>query len=912
MLKLGMGALTATIQAFGQDPTALLEAQALRATSQAPATADLTSRSAPAATNQVDEQAVHRLDQERLEKEIWAAKAREGVVSRFAADLFETRQFGFGLTDGGISEDYVLGVGDRLQMNVFGSANQEVPLQVDGRGGVVIPRVGTVPVAGMTLAKARAALQAKVGQMFSRSTVDLAVTKLREVRIFVLGEVYKPGSFLVPNLTSIVNALGLSGGPTAIGSFREIRVLRGGKLVHAVDLYPLRAEGLGNLNFGFQNGDTLFVPLVQNQVQLEGGFTRVVASVLGPTPGQNDGDESQGSSPEQRRLAREIKTLDAQLAPAPRVVGLGPARDAGVPEPGSAPALTATSRADLEALRIELKSQLANLRIKGRGDQRIEPDTGEGMAHVASEAEGQAAWLSRWMLTGKAPVMLFEMLPGETVKDALRFAGGFALQAFSGSVTLRRVAATGALEVTDVGAEAMARTALQRGDALTALPLRDQSGGAVTVSGWTRVQGAFAWTQGQRIGDFLKRLAQVLPDTYMERGELVRTLPDHSKQYLAFNLSKALAGDAQHNLPLQARDAIELYRVGDMRLQRTLTVVGPVTRQGTYEFLDGMRASDLVFRAGLPLLSANRYIAELTHVRDGKPAEIRKLDLTRLISTEFASPVDLKDDLLNPLLEPFDLLSIYAKTDYRQHRTVLLSGQVVRPGSYEVDAAGTTLKDIVARAGGLTPDAMPSAGIFLRSLVKASGEKARASVLAGVQGGDPTANGINEILSRLNEKKLVNAPNSPQNGTLQQTPILHNLQAGGLNRLVVNFPAMLAGDPAAQVDLLDGDEIVIPRKTDVAYVVGEAASPFAAFKAAPGMTVKDLLNMAGGPTRNADMWNMRLLKADGRILDSWLNRKSVEPGDALLIPQRIHRDVTWQENLSALTPLAIMVNAVKK
>ena len=80
-----------------------------------------------------------------------------------------------------------------------------------------------------------------------------------------------------------MNVLGLAGGPTAAGSYRQIRVLRGGKLLHALDLYPLRAEGLGNMNLSFQNGDTIFVPMAYNQITLEGPFARVKA-LLPPPP----------------------------------------------------------------------------------------------------------------------------------------------------------------------------------------------------------------------------------------------------------------------------------------------------------------------------------------------------------------------------------------------------------------------------------------------------------------------------------------------------------------------------------------------------------------------------------------------------------------------------------------------------
>ncbi|HEY3270467.1 MAG TPA: SLBB domain-containing protein, partial [Geothrix sp.] len=182
----------------------------------------------------------------------------------------------------------------------------------------------------------------------------------------------------------------------------------------------------------------------------------------------------------------------------------------------------------------------------------------------------------------------------------------------------------------------------------------------------------------------------------------------------------------------------------------------------------------------------------------------------------------------------------------------------------------------------------------------------RAAEESGLAGKDPTAKGINEILERLNETKR-----QPLTGQLLKNPLLHGLLAGSLNRMVVDFSGSLKGDALSDVELQDGDEIIIPRATEAAYVVGETASPFATYKVRKGMKVADLLKLAGGTTRNADTSNIRLLKADGRILDSWIDGKAVEPGDTVLVPQRFRRDTNWQENLQALTPLALILNAVK-
>jgi len=859
-------------------------------------------------------------ENDKLDQELLALKRRERGPRRFAADLFQIRQRGTAATEGGIADDYVLGTGDRLNLNVFGSATFDLPVQVDGRGEIVIPKVGTAKVGGLTLGKAKAAVQGLLSRNFSKSSLDLQVTKLREVRVFVMGEVYRPGSYLVSSLSSLVNVLSLAGGPTAVGSYRDIRVMRGGRLVFSLDLYPLRAEGLGNPNVALQSGDTVFIPMAQNQVLLEGAFQRVVAQRIEAgkpgEPSESEGIDLDPLKQPRERVQREIKAIEAQLSPGQEAAKQELDRPEGqegleakvaarnLPPPSP---LTLVERTGLEDRLAFLKRQLVALKAPTGQDHRLrlDPETNRPVRQPEADAL-HPEWLQRWELTGTAPRMQFELRAGETVADALRFAGGFAPEAGAGTLSLRRRNAAGVLVGQDLPPDATVRTPLQRGDLLSALPQRQRVGSVVQVLGWARVPGTFARTEGSRVGDLLRRESQVLPDTYRARGEVVRTSLEGTTRFLVFDVDKALAGDPGHDLLLEDRDRVELFRMEDLRLPRYVSVLGPVARPGTYAFHEGMRASDLIFRAGIPEKSADRLVAELARSGDGRPSEVIRLDLARLLSTTEGSPVALVDDAVNPRVRADDQLSLFEKPGYKIHRTVRISGQVVRPGSYALDASKPTLRALIQRAGGLTPEAMPHAGIFLRRLSTQDASLQRAAEESGLMGKDPTAKGINEILERLSETKR-----QTTTGQLLKSPVLHGLLAGNLNRMVVNFEAALKGNQGTDVELQDGDEIIIPQATEAAYVVGEAASPFATYKVEKGMKVSDLLRLAGGTTRNADASNIRLLKADGRILDSWVEGRPVEPGDTVLVPQRIRRDTSWQENLQALTPLALILNAIK-
>lgn len=838
----------------------------------------------------------------RLADQIKAMKDKETGPRRFASDLFDVRQRGSFSTDGGIAEDYVLGTGDQVYLNAVGSASFDLPLQVDGRGEVQIPKVGSARVAGLTLGRAREVLQGVVSKNFARTTVDLQVVRLREVRVSVMGEVYQPGAYLVPSLASLVNVLSLTGGPTRSGSFRDIRVMRGGRLVFRLDLYPLRAEGTGNPNFTLQSGDVIFVPLNQNQILLEGAFTRVVANQATDTLNPDAPLDPQNLLRD--GITREIHAIKSQLEPPPAVVPPGSLPPGVVLQ--SATVDKATRRA-LEMRLAALNRKLAELDQVRRADHRLKVDPVTQEVLQPQYDSTIPGWLRGWQDQGIAPQMSFEIKPGETVLDLYRFAGGLVTEAGMGTLIIRRRDLSGRTDALTVMAqpEAMGKVPLWRGDVLSALPQRDTLDRMVQVAGWARIPGVFSRAEGLRVGDLLKRDNQVLPTTYRARGEIVRTLPDNRTQYFAFDVDKAIAGDPAHNLLLADRDRIELYQVDDFRLMRTVTVLGPVSFPGPFNFHDGMRASDLIFRAGVPNKSADRLVAELAHTRDGKPSEVVPLDLAKLLSTDSTSPLNLNDDRVNPKLLPDDQLSIFERPDYRTHRTVQISGQVARPGSYTLEEDHETLSHLIQRAGGLTADAMPKAGILLRPIGEAKElEEAEAGLRAA--GKDPTANGINDILNRLSETKR-----QPNSGTLISTPVLHALQAGDLSRLVVDFNKAVTGKAGADVELVDGDQIIVPRRTDAAYVVGETASPFAVYKVNDGMSVGDLIKLAGGPTRNADTWNIRLLKADGRIIDRRVTHQDVEPGDAVLVPQKIKRDFTWQENLASLTPLALILNAIK-
>ncbi|MFZ9834723.1 MAG: SLBB domain-containing protein [Holophagaceae bacterium] len=838
----------------------------------------------------------------KLEEEIKALKKldRKNKPRQFAADLFEYRQPMTSATDGGISEDYVLGTGDRLQLNVFGSATFETPVQVDGKGDLAIPKVGVVKVAGLTLKKAKAAVQQIVSGQFSKTDVDLQVIKLREVRISVLGEVYKPGTYLVSSLSSVLNILGLTGGPNTSGSYRDIRIVRGGKVVDRIDLYPLRGEGLGNLNVALQSGDVVFVPLASGKVLLEGAFRRVTQqrSIDLLTDDLKKADTALLELSEKDKLRMEIeesikvaelKLTNSKLNPEDESIILGEIKT--------------------------LKKQLNELAPAKANDLRIEiGPTGKIYKNTSSGFTETPEWWIQWDQYGVIPRMEFELKNGESLSALIRWAGGID-EAYDSGIYTRRYQDSQNQWITQTFTLSTSfKATLQAGDILTALPKYSAKEASVQVVGHIRIPGPYAPEKGLRVGDLIKNNQLLLPTTYLARAEITRTSLNKVSTFLSFDVSKAVAGDPSHNLLLEERDVVRFYSNEDLRFTRYVRLSGPLSRAGLYAYLEGMRASDLIFRAGLVYPQANKYRAELsrTKIAEGsgnQGSTVIPLKLDQLISTESQSPVDLKDDALNPLLQPQDVIALFEIPSFRYHRSVVIRGQVQRPGEYVFDKDHITLRDVIARSGGLTDKAFVSGAVFLRG----------ANVIAQIEGLessslDPLALGVPDIFRRLSEVKR-----DPTTGVLQSNPIRFGVSSLANKRLVVDFEKALQGDRQADITLEDGDEIVIPEFTSTAYVIGEVASPFTVYQLgdrSDRIRVIDAIKKAGMYTRNADTSNIRLLKANGQIIDNitpfglWTHWTYMGPGDTVIIPPRYAINSSWQQDLTALTNLALIYKVI--
>ncbi len=199
----------------------------------------------------------------------------EQALKPFGYDLFEGVPSTFApVSDIQVPMDYVVGPGDTLKVQLYGNEPATYSLTVGRDGRINFPKLGPIMVSGMSFDRARAIIELRVTKELIGSRVSVTMGDLRSIRVFVLGEAEKPGSYSVSGLSTMTNALFVSGGVKKIGSLRKIELRRNGRLVTVLDLYDLLLHGNTNADQQLMPGDVIFIPPIGNTVSVYGAVRR--------------------------------------------------------------------------------------------------------------------------------------------------------------------------------------------------------------------------------------------------------------------------------------------------------------------------------------------------------------------------------------------------------------------------------------------------------------------------------------------------------------------------------------------------------------------------------------------------------------------------------------------------------------
>ena len=193
----------------------------------------------------------------------------------FGRNIFNTENLTFAPAQNiATPANYVLGAGDEVVINIWGASQQTVQQTVSADGYIVIPNVGLVRLAGLTVSKAKATLKEKLGKSYGDSHFELSVGGIRSLQIQVMGEVVRPGTYTLSSLSSAFNALYAAGGINELGTLRDIRVFRHGQKIATIDVYEYLIKGHTSSNVHLADGDVILVGPYDCLVEITGNVKR--------------------------------------------------------------------------------------------------------------------------------------------------------------------------------------------------------------------------------------------------------------------------------------------------------------------------------------------------------------------------------------------------------------------------------------------------------------------------------------------------------------------------------------------------------------------------------------------------------------------------------------------------------------
>jgi protein involved in polysaccharide export with SLBB domain len=396
---------------------------------------------------------------------------------------------------------------------------------------------------------------------------------------------------------------------------------------------------------------------------------------------------------------------------------------------------------------------------------------------------------------------------------------------------------------------------------------------------------------GMRVADLVRMAGGLTRLANLERAEVVRVDENRTYRTIYFHLGKAIAGDPEENLLLSNEDHVQIHSIMETRFKKTVLASGEVNNAGEYVLTDGMRLSDLLFKAGGFREGAYTKEAEVIR-REISP----RGDLVRtqalVVLPEKALRGEADADI--PLKE-YDLLVVRQIPNWTKNIRVTLAGEVQFPGIYTAHK-GERLSSVVERAGGFTNGAYLKAAQFTRLSTQRTQQEAIDKLIDDLE--VEVAQKAQQVSGAIDKEDL---EANKQLLEARRSLIAQLKKARAKGRVVIHLTSAdrLKGS-AADILLEDGDRLEIPEKTNVVNVVGRVYNPTGVVYNPADDTVGHYLKMVGGPTASADRDHIFLLKSNGSVVTrenadgaflstgrQGLLTTRVDPGDSIVVPEKL-------------------------
>lgn len=630
----------------------------------------------------------------------------------FGADLFKTS----GLTFEpnlrlATPRNYVIGPDDEMLIDIYGYSEASYKLTVSPEGTINIPYVGVVPVSGMTIESATSRIRSRLSTIYSglrtgNTSVSVAIGNIRSVKVVLTGEVVKPGTYSLPSVATVFNALYSSGGPTQNGSFRQIEVIRGGRRIATLDVYDFLLTGELKNNVRLQDQDVIRIPTYRKRVEIVGEVKR--PGIFEMVNGEDLSDllRFAGDFTERAYQAR-VKVLKN----------------------------TATERKISDVTSAEFAT--------------YQPSTGDKyfVDEILDRFENRVTIEGAVFRPGQ-----FEMEPGLTVGSLIRKAEGLREDAFQNRGYITRLkddlqTELVSFDIAKVLSGQAADIPLKREDIVVISSIFDlKEEYTVRVEGEVQQPGKLEYAEGMNLEDAIIQAGGFKEGATSQRVEVSRRVKNSNALSTSAQVAEVFQIDANQDLKtatagfvLQPFDIVAVRPSAGYEVQKQVRVEGEVLYPGVYTITKkDERISDILKRAGG--FTAWAYAEGASLKRSGSPKDSVEMKMefekylvkrlsdqketdnasknrvssgrdTIVVKPEFEAErnefvgIDLPMILKQPgskadiFLEEGDVLNIP-----KQLQTVKVSGEVLSPVTV-VYSKNKSFKQYVANAGGFSEKA---------------------------------------------------------------------------------------------------------------------------------------------------------------------------------------------------------------
>lgn len=792
-----------------------------------------------------------------------------------------------------VPSQYVVGPGDEVKILLWGRVNAQHNLIVDRKGSITIPGMGPIYVAGMTFEKMATNLIRQTSEIIG-ANVDISMGALKTIPVFVLGDVKKPGAYTIGSFGTIADALLQAGGPSEIGTMRNIQLRRNNKIVSIFDLYHLLLKGDKSADVMLQAGDVVFVPVNGPLVGIAGNVKRpAIYEIKDKHDLQNLFELAGGIVPsaytQQIQIERFMKNeklvivdIDDRHLEKSKHIRL---QDADLVKVFSIVS-TDTNVVYLEGHvkkpgKYEMKPgmRLQDI-IKSPDDlQMSKPGPGSNTRAVEDEPYFDYAVIRR-------------INPSTGEKTLIPFHLGKLLFQNDEAANL----------------ELMPQ---DRITIFSASMFKDKS--FFSIRGEVRKPGEYSLMKNARVKDAILQAGGLTKDASKKTADILRrgkNSGEYQKVYI--DVAGALAGNLQDDLLIQEDDKIIIHSVREYIYKQVVSIEGDVLKPGEFQYFENMTLKDLVFSAGNILESAYLEDVEIASMEVDKGNTVKlvrkNVNLRKALAGDKESNVPLK---------PYDRVFVKKILDWRLEKYITLTGQVKHPGRYIITKE-ERLSSVIERAGGFTDEAYLRGAVFTREKVKKMQQKSIIEMAERVEKQLLAASAVEAATALSTEEIMSKKVEAEQKKSLITK--MKTIQAAG--RMTIKLAHLrLLKSSTYDIELENGDLLHIPEKSSVVGVVGGVMSQ-GAHIFSQGMDYEDYIQKSGGYSQYADESNVFILKVDGTARKAssgfinWNSKKDrlemeafseeeadyIEPGDVIAVPEG-YAKIAWLRELRDITQI---------